>query len=339
MRNIHYSLFIVLCLVGCTKYEHAQREQAPLRVKTMTVCSQEGSASSRYVGTVEPAHEIPLSMQTSGRVISLSVKNGQHIKAGQTILSVDETQARNALRTAEASLRHAQDGYNRVKQVHDKGVVSDQKMVEIESQLAQARSLYEAAKQQLKECTLIAPCDGVVEGLKIEKGQTVIPGTKVCSLLDLSGFSVRFSVPESEANGEWLTAKGTVECAAVEQSFPVVVTEKSVTANTLTHTYDIVARIEGGADVLMTGMVAVVTITNANANANNLVIPANCILLKPEGPTVWLAENGIAVRRAVTVEGYQADGVRITGGLKEGDVLIIDGYQKLYNNCKVEIVD
>lgn len=327
--------------MGCTHYEQRKREQAPLKVKTMVVASQTDNATSRYIGTIEPVKATPLSLQSAGRVVSVDVRNGQRLKAGQAILSVDDTQARNALATAQATLRHAQDGYDRVSQVHAKGVVSDQKMVEIESQLAQARSMYEATRQQLNECTLTAPCDGVLDGLNVEKGETIIPGTQLCSILDLSAFSVRFTVPEAEANGEWVKTKGTVECPALDTILPVVITEKSVTANVVTHTCEVVARIQGGADILLPGMVGKVTVNNNQSSItnhqSNIVIPAKCILLKPEGATVWVVEQGSAVRRDITVDGYLAGGVRISSGLQIGDTLIIEGYQKLYTDCKVII--
>ena len=336
MEKSLYILTALLALVGCTKLEKTPKEVAPLRVKTMVVATQNDRAGARYVGTIEAVKETPLSLQNTGRVVSVDVKNGQRVRSGQTILSIDNTQARNAVATAEASLRHAQDGYDRVSKVHDKGVVSDQKMVEIESQLAQARSIYEAAKKQLDECTLVAPCDGIVDGLDVNKGQSIVPGVQLCTILDLSGFNVRFTVPEAEAKGDWLKATGTVECAAADTVLPIVITEKAVTANVVTHTCEVVARIQGGADILLPGMVGKVKITNDKSQiTNTIVIPAKCILLKPEGATVWVLEQGTAVRRQVTTDGYQADGVRITSGLQVGDTLIIEGYQKLYNDCKV----
>ena len=327
----------MLAMVSCSHYEQRKGEQAPLPVKTMVVTSQDGTAVSRYLGTVEPAKQTPLSLQSAGRVVSIHAKNGQRLKTGQAILAIDDTQARNALSTAEAALRHAQDGYDRVRQVHDKGVVSDQKMVEIESKLAQARSMYEAAKQQLNECTLTAPCDGVLDGLNVEKGQTIIPGTKLCSIFDLTAYSVRFAVPEAEANGEWIKAKGSVECPAVDTVLPIVITEKSVTSNVVTHTCEVVARIQGGADILVPGMVGKVTSRGErlSISGERIVIPAKCVLLKPQGHTVWVVEQGRAVRRDITVDGYQADGVRVLSGLQAGDTLIIEGYQKLYNDCNV----
>ena len=301
----------------------------------MVVAPQTGGVVARYVGAIEPAHSTPLSMQTTGRVVSIAVKNGQRVTKGQTLLEVDNTQAMNALRTAEASLRHAQDGHDRVAKVHDKGVVSDQKMVEIESQLARAQSLYEAARQQLKECTLTAPCDGVVDGLNMAVGQTVLPGTTLCSIVDITAFSVRFTVPEAEIGA--LPDKGQVVCEAIHAELPVTITERGISANPLTHTYEVVADIQGKAAGLKAGMVAVVKVKGERLKEKgDIVIPANCVLLKPEGATVWVAEDGKAARRLVTVDGYQADGVRITQGLQEGDILITEGYQKLYNGCAVD---
>ena len=306
-----------------------------MKVKTMVVMPQDGSTASRYVGTIEPAQTTPLSLQTTGRVVSVEVKNGQRVTAGQTILKVDDTQARNALQGAEAALQHAQDGYDRVAAVHEKGVVSDQKMVEIASQLQQAKSLYEAAKQQLEECTLTAPCDGVVDGLEAVNGQTIIPGTKLCTILDVSAYSVRFTVPENEIGS--LADKGQVECAAVGAVLPITVTEKGITANAVTHTYEVVARINGRAEGLKAGMVATVKLKGERLkDEGDIVIPAKCILLKPEGHTVWVMEQGAAVRRAIAIDGYRADGVRVASGLTIGDTLITEGYQKLYNGCKVE---
>ena len=325
---------VVLFFSSCAQRENAHKQVAPMKVKTMVVMPQDGSTASRYVGTIEPAQTTPLSLQTTGRVVSVEVKNGQRVTAGQTIIKVDDTQARNALQGAEAALQHAQDGYDRVAAVHQKGVVSDQKMVEIASQLQQAKSLYEAAKQQLEECTLTAPCDGVVDGLEAVNGQTIIPGTKLCTILDVSAYSVRFTVPENEIGS--LADKGQVECAAVGAVLPITVTEKGITANAVTHTYEVVARINGRAEGLKAGMVAKVKVKGERLAISDIVIPAKCILLKPEGHTVWVMEQGTAVRRAIAIDGYRADGVRVASGLTIGDTLITEGYQKLYNGCKVE---
>ena len=336
----------LLTFPGCAKHESRQREQAPIRVKTVVVAPHEGSAMTRYVGTVAPLHETPLSMQTSGRVLEIRCRESERVHQGQLLVRVDDTQARNALQTAEAALRQAQDGYDRVRQVHEKGAVTDQKMVEIESQLARARSLRDAAQQQVNECTLIAPCDGVVSGLNLEAGQTIIPGMKLFSLLDVTALNVRFTVPEAEIGKIVISRQssetsGEIECVALDTVLPIRITEKSMTASPLTHTYEVTARIIGGTDILLPGMIGKVKLkgergmVKGERTEEDIVIPAHCVLLKPEGPTVWVVENGRAVRRNIKIDGYLANGVRVKSGLQEGDSLITEGYQKLYISCKV----
>jgi len=333
--------FVLLACCACVHRKSASKEPPALRVKTMAVSPQAGVSSSRYVGTVEPAHETPLSMQVAGRVVRIHAANGERVRQGQVLLQIDSTQAVNAMLSAASTLKQAEDGYERVQQVHGKGAVTDLKMVEVESQLERARSLYEAAKQQVKECTLTAPCDGVLSGLDIETGQTVMPGTRLCSVLDLTQFNVAFTVPETEISklkAENGRLTGEIECAAADTVLPIRITEKSLKANPLTHTYEVKATIIGGADVLMTGMIGKVTVKGERLEVKggeDIIIPAGCVLLKPEGPTVWIKENGQAVRRNIVIDGYQADGVRVTSGLQAGDSLIMEGYQKLYSGCKV----
>lgn len=331
-------LFAVLLCSACSRVENAQKQSAPLRVNTMVIAPQTNYTYARYVGTVEAQRETPLSMRVSGKVLSIHCQDGDRVRQGQVLLRIDSTQSVHALQAAEATLRQAQDGYDRMMQVYAKGAVTDQKKVEVESQLAQARSLYEAARQQVNECALKAPCDGLVQGMQWEIGQMVMPGIRVCSILDVTAFTVRFTVPEAEIHTLAMHARGEMECAAVNAVFPITVTQKSMKANALSHTYEVTARIQGGTEVLMPGMVAIVKVKGESLvvkGNENIIIPANCVLLKPEGATVWVKENGQAQRRAITIDGYLSEGVRVESGLQAGDSLITDGYQKLYIGCNV----
>ena len=331
---------LALTLVACSGGPiGGKKEIPPVGVRTTIVASADESTVNRYVGAVESVRETPLSLQTAGRVLSLHCKNGDRVHRGQILLRVDSTQAVNALRSAEATLRYAEDGFNRLKQVHGAGAVTDQKMVEAESQLTQARSMCAAARRQVSECELKAPCEGVVSGLDIAVGQTVVPGIRLLTILDLTAFQVRFTVPEGEIGAIQAGQQGQMECAAVQRSYPVRVTDRGLEANRLAHTYEVVARIDGGQDLLRPGMVAKVKLANSQEPTANsdIVIPANCILMKPQGATVWLARGDKAERVMVTIGGYRADGVLVTDGLNIGDTLITEGYQKLYEGCKIEI--
>ncbi len=333
--------FCLLLFFSCVNKGEQSAAVPPVPIHVQVVTAGAPSPFSRYVGTVEAVREIPLSSQMAGRVLSVDVKDGERVKKGQVLLTVDSTQAVNAVRSAKATYRQAKDGYERAKQVYSKGAVTDQKMVEIESQYTQARSLYDAACQQLSECTLRAPQDGVLSGLDIQPGQSVVPAVRLGSILDISAYNVHFTVPETEISTIAIGQSGTMECAAVGASFPIQVTEKSMKANPVAHTYTVTARVgEDSTRQLMPGMVAkcqLHSVEDKASQSGEMVIPARCVLLTKHGATVWVAENGVAQRRTIVIDRYQAEGIAVTDGLRVGDTLIIDGYQKLYNGCAVSL--
>ena len=337
---MRYGLLItsvsVLLMTGCAQIERKVKEPAPVHVVTTVVAPQTTHTHSRYVGEIIAGNETPLSMQSAGRVLTVGCHDGERVRKGQVLVRIDSTQAVNALRSAEASLHHAEDGYNRAVQVHAKGGVTDQQMVEIKSKLTQAQSMYAAAQRNVEECTLRAPFDGVVSGFNLSVGETVSPGIHLFSVLDISSLSVRFGVPEGEIS-QLTESEGEVEVPAAGAVLPICITEKSVSANPVTHSYSVTARITGTTGErgvrLMPGMVGKVTMNAENTGA--IVIPAHCVLLMPHGPTVWVIENGRAARRDIVVSGYLANGVQVSSGLQAGDILVTEGYQKLYKGCEV----
>ena len=67
-----------------------------------------------------------------------------------------------------------------------------------------------------------------------------------------------------------------------------------------------------------------------------IIVPANAVLINNEGKFVWVAEDGRATRRQITISGYLGSGIVIGEGLKTGDVVIVEGYQKVSEGMKVE---
>ena len=234
-KELTYLLFCGLYvwgLSGCSSPIKHKAEVPPISVRTMVIGAQEDAvAYTRYVGSVEAIQETPLSLQSAGRVTEVNVQEGSAVSSGQVLLRIDNTQAVNALRSAEAAWRQAEDGYTRAQQVYAKGAITEQQMVEIESKRTQAQALYEVAKRQVEECELKAPCKGVVSGLDIQIGQTIVPGVPLMKLLDLSAYAVRFTVPEGEISSLSIGQKGTVECTTMDTVLTCTISDKGIQAN------------------------------------------------------------------------------------------------------------
>ncbi len=335
---------ILLCLtIGVASCDYLPNkkpkyEVAPLRVKVQKIENQTTVCSHVYVGKIEETSSVPLSMQATGQVIAVQVKKGDHVKKGQELLRIDDTQAKNALQAANATLRQAQDGYNRAKKVYKAGGVTDQKMVELSSQLDQARSMVAISRKSLNDCVLYAPSDGIIGDCKVKIGQVVAPGIGLVTLLDMEEYNVVFDVAETDITHIQVGDSGVITIDALGKTeTPIYVTEKNLIANTIAHTYTVTALLFNPADEykqqLLPGMVSKVRL--ASQNVSGFFVPTACVQTLTSGPSVWVAQGYKAQRRHVTIGQYTATGVIITNGLAAGDYVITEGFQKMYSGADI----
>ena len=331
-----------MVLAGCDKVQDKlpnrkpKYENQPIRVKVQTIDEQTHTYTHTYVGRIEEVSSVPLSVLTTGQVLSVKVKTGDRVKAGQELLRIDATQARNALQAAQATYQQAQDGYKRAKQVYAEGGVTEQKMVEINSQLKQAKSMLSMSQKSLNDCVLRAPVDGVVGECRVHVGQNVAPAVPVITLLDMNGYNVAFDVAEADIAAIQPGEEGSITVAAAgNDTLPVRVVEKNLLANTIAHTYTVKAMLLRGDSCLLPGMVSKVWLQSQSVSG--YFVPLECVQTMPAGKSVWIVNGGVATRRSVEVGEYVSGGVLITKGLHEGDQVVVEGFQKMYNGAKVVI--
>lgn len=332
---IYIVLFITL-ISSCRKaVSPSTQTSEAIKVDLLVVSNQTETYTHTHLGRIEQAATIPLSMQTSGTIINKYISKGDRVSKGQILLQIDTLQAYNALQIAQANLTAVQDGYDRAQQMHLKGGITEQKMVELQSQLQQAKSMASIAKKQLDDCTLKASRDGIISDCDIQIGQEITPAMPLITLLDIEHFNVTFDVPEQEVMDIQIGDKGYTLVEAIHSdSLPIVVTEKSLVANHLSHTYTIKAKIATTSikqQPLLPGMMSKVFLSTQQING--ITIPPTCIHTQLNETNIWVVHHGKAIRKPVVVGKYTNQGVLITQGLTAGDSVIVSGYQKLYNGA------
>lgn len=320
---------------SCIIREQRQRVEQAVTCELLTVTPVSSLSSRTYIATVQEQAHIPLSLPYGGTISELHVSPNSEVKKGDVLLRVDDTQAQQALRSANASLKQAQDALRRTGPLHDKGLITDIQMVELQAKLDQATAAYNAAQQQVKQCTLFAPEDGIITFGSLHIGQHLSPALTVMTLLDLRGFTVGFPVPEQEVARIHIgdSARLTIPALQVD-TLMALVTLIGIQANKLTHTYPVEALVTNPPAMLLPGMVGTIALTQYETEA--IIIPQQCVALLPEGPAVWIANKyDRAERRPITLGAFQADGVQVTHGLDSGDRVVVAGYQKLYHDALI----
>lgn len=320
-------------LSACGLREQQSHTVRPIAVEVQTMEQQTSVARHTYVGEIEEKSSVALSAQAAGRVEQIYIERGARVSAGQVLLTIDSTQAANARRSAEAVLRQAEDGYARACVLYKEGGITEQKRVEIESQLMQARSMYASASRMVDECRVVAPVAGIVAECRAKVGETVAPGLPLLTIMNMDGFVVRFHVPETEIARVKIGDKAMMQVAAIHaDELPVVITEKSLIPNKLAHSYALVAAVQGKTN-LLPGMMAKVTL--ASDIVTGYVLPQHCIQMLPGGAKVWVTNNNTALRKDIEVGQYVTDGVLVTAGIEQGDKIITKGYQKLWQGAEI----
>lgn len=336
MRNKILLFPLLLLLLGCEeRKEQKQNFYSVIPIEYEVVGQSSEEVYRNYVGAVSSEVEIPLAFVYGGTLVELYVHNGQAVRQGDIIAKVDDTSAKSLHETALATLRQAQDGYERLKKVYDDGGISEVRWVQMETDLEKARQSEISTRKHLEQCTLYASQDGVISMDKHLVGENVSPMQTFCRIIDLRKMNVEFSVPEKEIQ---FVKKGDVAFADIPslglKNIELEVVDKSIVANFFGHTYDVKTRVvSDNAKEILPGMVAKIRMT-ATA-LSGIVIPSSCVQTVADGIAVWVVENGKAFRRNIVPSDFVKNGVIVKSGLNHGDTIVTAGYQKLYNGAKV----
>ena len=212
----------------------AKRGNKAVEVRIEPVQKRDLIASVTASGQVRPQTKVDVASDVSGKIIKLSVKEGQMVTAGQFLLQIDPAQAQAAVEHAEAavassraqltqetaSLDQAQRSYDRqaLMKKQNPTLVADEQVEQLKTALEVDKALVEAskhavdqaiaslndAKSQLSKTTIYAPMSGQITRLAVEQGETAVPGTfnkDAATLLTISDMSVletRVKVDETD---------------------------------------------------------------------------------------------------------------------------------------------
>ena len=337
MKKFFWLLLAVLLVSSCGQKKE-QQTKAPTRVKTLMVSPGLVDKAQTYVGIVEEREATAVSFTGMGVVKRMLVNEGQTVSRGQLIAEMDDTQARNLLVGAEASMAQANDALERFKMLHDNGSLPEMQWVEIQSKVAQAKSQLEVAKKNLADCRLTAPVGGIIGKKLVGTGETALPSQAVVNILDISTVKIKVSVPEAEIGGITANTPTSIKVEAIDGSYQGGRIEKGVEADALTHTYDIRINVVNSGRKLLPGMVASVRFVSEGSQAiGSKMIPVTAVQKNADGSLfVWTVDQKKSAHRTpVAIGQTEGNYVLVSDGLNMGNRIVTEGYQKLSEGTKV----
>ncbi|MBI5965417.1 MAG: efflux RND transporter periplasmic adaptor subunit [Chloroflexi bacterium] len=264
MKKVFWILLGVLALTLAACGSSATPTAFPtvsLDVNDPSSNSQPSSGNSISASAVVvPLNEARLSFTSIGRVTSVSVKVGDKVKAGDTLVQLDTSILEARVREAEANLLVAQI---QVKYLIRIG--TDERHLELaEADVQRAQALLDSANATLlAQSTLAAPFDGMIISVDIAPSETVTPGKIVIVLGDLSKYQIETTdLSERDIPNVSVGQSANVFIEALNQEFTGKVVEVSQISSTLGGdvVYKVTIDLDDMPDELLWGMSADVKI-------------------------------------------------------------------------------
>jgi len=206
---------------------------------TVAVSQEVVPVVERFAGTVRPAHEALLAPRLLARVADVTVRAGDRVTTGQTLVVLDArdlrartAQAREAVAAAEAALTNNEAEYLRVRSLVESGVQSQSTLDRAEATWRSSQAALEGASQRVNEseaalsdAVVAAPFAGIVIDRLIEPGDTAAPGLPVLKIYDPTRMRLEAYVRESLAVTLKPGDRAAVRIEALGSQMEGVVTE------------------------------------------------------------------------------------------------------------------
>jgi len=345
------TLFILITsITGCANKNEAKTET----VYTVKVMHPQNNASLNikdYVGIIEGNKNSKLSFQLPGKLAYINVKEGQYVRKGTLLAALDVTNLKHQADAAKATLDQANDAFRRLKILYDNGSLPEIKFIDVKTKVSQASSVYAITQRNLEESKLYAPFSGVIGHRAVQVGENIIPSQEVFMIIDMSRLKVRFDVPEQEISKIHLGDTAIVSVGVLsDKKFTAKVTSRRLDASCLTHSYPVCITLDNNSSEIISGMACDIKLAFSSATLkssktydseileNPMVVPISSVQVSFTGENyVWLAENGKAIKRTVEIGDFLSGGLIIKKGLKQSNLVIIQGYHKLSNASKIKI--
>ncbi len=149
-----------------------------------------------YQGWIE-ANLIFVGPDEAGRVEVLNVREGDQVEAGAPLFSVDTDLQRADLMMNEASLKNAQQAYDRALKLFKTSSGTEKTVEDTEAALRSAQARVDTSNTRLARRKLASPVTGTVQQVYFRPGEMVPAGRPIVALLPPGNLKVRFYVPES----------------------------------------------------------------------------------------------------------------------------------------------
>jgi len=343
---------------GCAKPQAAPPAHLATTVSVGKVTQKTMPVEVTAVGNVEAISTVSIRAQVPGEVQNVPFKEGDFVKKGQVLLTIDPRPYEAALAQAKAALARdkATGVYNRAqavryKSLFDQGVVPAEQVDSFTSAADASDAVLNAdeaavktAELNLEFCTITSPIDGRTGTIMVKAGNLVkVADVPIVVINEVNPIYVNFTVPQQY----WPDIKehvdrGMLRVMATIPQDPGPPVQGTLTfidnnVDTTTGTIHLRGTFDNQQNRLWPGLFVSILLT-LSTQPNATVVPSQSVVSTQQGSYVYVVKpnNTVEQRTIVTSRTINGDTV-IEKGLQPGETIVTDGQVNLIPGARIEI--
>ncbi len=312
-------------------------KEKPISVSVDTIRLQKIIDAGGYTGTFEPNKEVKLSAETQGKINSILVDVGDMVQEGQTLIQLDNSLLKLQLQTIEVQIEGLQGDVNRYTILTEADAIQGVQLEKAKLGLKSANVQKATIQEQINKTTIKSPFSGIITAKLSEVGAFAAPGVPLLQITDINTLRFTVNVPEKDLV-QFQTSKTYNINSDVYPEIPlpgkIIMTGSKANMG---NSFPIQFQVENTKQLsIKSGMFGKVNLSSTSQE-QGILIPLSAIIEENGIEKVYIVTNGKAVLQTITASKNTGNKTVVINGLKEGDVIVTNGFINLFDGVNVTI--
>lgn len=341
------SVIALVALVGFTlagnkkKINEANKviDRSGIAVPVFTIKTALSELNGQFIlpAKVQAVNEADVTINSSGKLQSLSIELGSMVKKGQVIGHIDNSLKQLNLQATQLLVDKYERDYNNYKDLYKANAASENDYANAKYNYENAKTQAAQIRQQIADGNLVSPVNGVVVKKNIEEGEFVNTGTVVATVVDVSKLKASVMVSEKDiyrlSNGMPVsilcdiypgkTFKGTIRYISPRGDE--------------SHNYEVEVTIDNTHGPALKAGTFIRVKFDVKNTGKVLLIPKKALVEGIKNPFVYVASGNKAVTRKLALGRESGEDVEVVDGLKTGEEVVISGQINLSEGSIIQI--
>lgn len=307
-------------------------------VRAVAAARQPIEEKLALVASLQVNESIQVKSEADGTVAEVNFTEGQPVTNGQLLVKLDTRKLDAAVAEAEANFRLAEANRQRAESMLQNRTIAQQEFDQAVATFEASRALLDLVREQRREAAIVAPFSGIAGERHVSPGQVIGRDVVLTTLVDIDPIKVEFRVPERFLGELHLGQTIAFRVPAYPgEAFRGEVYFIDPQVDMTTRTVLVKARQDNADGRLRPGMFGNLDLI-LQVKPEAVIVPESAIVADGDQTFLFIVDDAQTAQRVeVTVGTRLAGAVEVTAGLAGGEMVIVEGLQKVQPGVPVTV--